>query len=326
MTRHLWFLLLAVLGVSGCGLTANQRAATTKFADAATAFGDASANELTKMRDQTVAMNLALYRIPDPPSTKANPNESAAVAYIEHCKKVGHAVVSAGATEKPCEYDNLAADFSGDWFETFLSGPQVMKAYGAALSGIMNADSKDDIKKSSDDLAAALQAIPGSPAANASADAISDLAQQLTELILDNMKAHAIHAVVESTKNTVPIICKTVGDNFSLERDGFAFRFRNTAAQLAIASGQAINANPRDRLARSDSLSGYLLARQNLEEVDTAFPEIQKSAAACVAANTALVNALQNTTFNRHDIEEFYAAALTAASNVGSLKSHTSQN
>ena len=131
---------------------------------------------------------------------------------MEHCRKVPH-VVATGETIKPCQYDNLARDFSGDWYATFLSSQRVMKAYGSALTDIINADNKDEIKKSSDDLLAALQAIPESPAANAHADAISGLAQQLRELLFDHMKAYAIRSVVDSTKNTVPMICRTVGEN-----------------------------------------------------------------------------------------------------------------
>jgi len=38
--------------------------------------------------------------------------------------------------------------------------------YGTALTEIMNVDNRDQVKKSSDALAAALKAIPGSPVAN----------------------------------------------------------------------------------------------------------------------------------------------------------------
>jgi hypothetical protein len=317
MTKCRCLLLLLALCVSGCGLTAAQRDATSKFADAATKFGDASSTELVKMKDQTIAMNVALYRVPDLPKKYLAPNTDPIIlTYISSCGEKG----------QPCEYKNLAGDFSGDWYVTFLSGPQAMKAYGTALTGIMNADNKDQIKKSSDALAAALKAIPGSPVANASSDAISAIAQQLTEWFLDDMKAHAIRSVVAATKDAGPVICGTVRDNFFLAtgtqtpKDNFAFRFQTTARILAATSETAISLNPRDRLARSDSLNAYLLGEQNLDEAGTTFPQIEKSSSACIAANTALENALQNTTFEIKDIEDFYASAQQATSNIKSLK------
>jgi len=249
--------LIAAIGVGGCGLTAAQRDTTLKFADAATQFGDASSNELVKMRDQTIAMNVALYGVPDLPKEYLADNaQPIVVAYIEQCKKKG----------QPCEYKNLAGDFSGDWYRTFLSGPRAMKAYGSALTDIMKADNKDQVKKSADKLAAALKAIPGSPVANASANAISGLSQQLTEMLLAEMKAHAIRSVVTSTKDAVPTICAGVGDNFLLAtghekaKDNFAFRFQTTARNLAAASEMGMRLHPSDRLVRSDSLAAYTLA------------------------------------------------------------------
>jgi hypothetical protein len=305
----LWCLLFLLLCVSGCGLTAAQRDATAKFADAATKFGDASSTELQKMRDQNVAMNVALFRVPD-----LAIKDPVAVVDIE-CRTQQHCI------------KNLAGDFSGDWYTTFLSGPLAIKAYGAALTNILNADNEDQVKKSSDELAAALKAIPGSPLGNVSSDAISALSQQLTEMVLDNMKAHAIRSVVESVRTQVPTVCGKVSEQFALTRpngepvtDSFAFRFEDTAFVLASTSKQAITSNPRDPRIRSDGLSGYLLAQQNLSEAATAFPVIEKSGDACVTANSALSNALQNTTYELKDLENFYSAAQQLDANINALR------
>src|SRR5712664_3587669 len=116
--RHLSIIVAFILCVTGCGLTDAQKEATGKFADAATKFGDASSDELVKMRDQTVAMNTALYRVPDLQKKDLAPGqEPIAVAYINRR-----------------EYQKLAGDFSGEWYATFISGPQAMKAYGTALT------------------------------------------------------------------------------------------------------------------------------------------------------------------------------------------------
>jgi len=303
--RELSIVVALILCLTGCGLTHAQKEATAKFADAATKFGEASSDELVKMRDQTVAMNTALYRVPDlQKKDLAEGQEPIAIAYIN--KK---------------EYEKLAGDFSGDWYNTFISGPQAMKAYGATLTDILNADNKEQVKKSSDALASALKAIPGSPAGNASSAAISALAQQLTEMYLDSMKAHAIKSIVASTKDAVPTICDTVGRNFQTSGEGFAFRFKDTAMVLSTSSETGMAEHKEDRLSRSDSLSGYLLAKENLDEVNRAFPKVQESSAACTAANAALLNALQNATYDMKDIENFFDEARTAATNIKSLNS-----
>jgi hypothetical protein len=61
------------------------------------------------------------------------------------------------------------------------------------------------------------------------------------------------------------------------------------------------------------------LAEQNLNEADIVFPEIVKSSSACVAADTALVDALRDNSLGTKDIEDFYTAAKQAYSNVKSL-------
>src|SRR5271154_3489750 len=63
--RKLSIIGALILCVTGCGLTDEQKQATAKFADAATKFGQTTSDELIKMRDQTVVMNVALYRVPD---------------------------------------------------------------------------------------------------------------------------------------------------------------------------------------------------------------------------------------------------------------------
>ncbi len=50
--RKLSIVVTLILCVTGCGLTDAQKEATGKFADAATKFGEASSDELVKMRDQ----------------------------------------------------------------------------------------------------------------------------------------------------------------------------------------------------------------------------------------------------------------------------------
>ena len=313
--KRLSIILALTLCVTSCGLTDQQKQATAKFADAATKFGQTTSDELIKMRDQTVAMNVALYRVPDLKSKDED---------VECQKKSGE---KESEPRKPIaiyniekgKYENPAGDFSGKWYETFISGPQAMKAYGIALTDILNADNKEQVKKSSDALAAALKAIPGSPAGNASADAISALAQQLTEMYLESMKAHAIKSIVESTKDAVPAICNQVRENFTASGDNFEFRFQDTAIILSSASETAMWQNCRDRVARSDSLNGYLLAKPNLDEVDNVFPAIAQSSAACVKANAAVIGALQNTSYDMNDIKGFFNAAQTLRTNISDV-------
>ena len=303
--RVLVLVLASATCLAGCGLSAVQRDATFKFARAATDFGDSASSELFKMREQTVAMTVALYRVPDLPPEALNGRDPIVVADI-----------------KARKYQKAAGDFSGQWYELFLSGPQAMKAYGTALTSILRATNTRQVKQSSEDFAAALQAIPGSPFGQASTDSLSSVSEKLTETLLDSMKAHAIQLVVESTAGAVPTICRTVGANFKLakagehQEDNFAFRFQTTARVLLASAESGMELHPADRLARSDSLSAYLLAKQNLEEADTVFPQIVKSSGSCAGANAALLKALHDGTSPTKEIQDFYTSAKQTYSSI----------
>ena len=282
--------------ISGCGLTLAQRDATLKFANAAARFGDMTSSELVRMRDQTVLMNTALYRIPDLPKESRMDQDT---------HKETEPLVQVNIDQG--EYKHLADYFESTWYSILLSGPIAMKAYGIAITNMMNADNSVQIKDASDNLAAALRAIPGSPIANASSKAISGLSQQLTEWVLADMKAHAIRSVVQSANEVVAQICGKIGADFSVIPDikNLPWRFRETSRLLYTAAEQGMKNNKAVPLARSDSLAGFAIAQSNLEYVKAVFPQIVTASKQCVAANTALVDALNNKVYSVKDIEDF---------------------
>lgn len=298
------------LGVGGCGLTSTQTEATLKFADAAAQFGNATAAELVKMHDQTVAMNTALYRVPDLPLKDRIDSTTHA-----EIKPIVQDDIDTG------EYKNLAEYFASDWYSTFVSGPVAMAAYGGAITSMMNADNSAQVKQASDNLAAALKAIPGSPVASASSAAISGLSQQLTDWWLADMKAHAIRSVVQSANQAVTEICKKVGADFTAnpQINSLPWRFRETARQLYAAAEQGMLNNKALPEARSDSLAGFVLAKSNLDGAKTVFPQIVEASNKCVAANAALVKALSNSEYSIKDIEDFFQQAKGLYTNAKTL-------
>lgn len=68
MTRDSSGILLLIACMSltvGAGLTAEQSQATLTFDSAATNLASVASNELSRMRDETMSMNIAMYRLPD---------------------------------------------------------------------------------------------------------------------------------------------------------------------------------------------------------------------------------------------------------------------
>ena len=288
------FALMIAALTSACGLNAAQRNATSLFASASTDFGDATATELVKMHDQTIAMNGALYGLPDlkaPPGSGKTKEPQLAEKLIDDGK-----------------YNNLAEAFSSDWYAIYLSGPVAMKAYGTAITKMMNADNSEQIKKASDDLAAALKAIPNSPAGNASAAAISAISQQLTEWVLDDMKAHAIRDVVQYAKDAVTEICSQVAVDFRADPNAknLPWRYRETARLLYASSETSLKQSKSDYQKRKASLDAFLLAKDNLADIDDTYPKIAEASIKCQSANTALVASLSDQTYSIKDIQDFY--------------------
>jgi hypothetical protein len=302
-------LLLVCLPLAGCiGLTAAQKDATLKFASVATDLGTASSSELTKMHDETIVMNVAMYRLPD--------------LSIENRQPI---IVTEIANR---DYENLASRFAGNWYDVFSAGPQALKAYGEALTAIINADNSTKVKQSADSLAAALKAIPGSPITAATQSAVSALSAQLTEWALASMKSHAVHTIVIKYDADVATVCKLIGDNFFIappgqhQPDNFAEDFQAIAQTLVASSKTAMDLHPNDRLIRSDSLSSWMTAQQHLTEVKTVFPTIVKTSAACASANAALVKALGNDAVSLKDIEAFYADGKQLQSSIKTLSAN----
>jgi hypothetical protein len=311
VTRIIVPVLLALsVSVSACGLTSGQTDATLKFADAATQFGNAASTELVKMRDQTVAMNTALYRVPDLPLADRRDNSTRTVT-----KPIVQADIETG------QYKNLADYFASDWYATFLSGPIAIAAYGDAITSMMKADNSAEVKAASDNLAAALKAIPASPVANASSAAISGLSQQLTEWWLAEMKAHAVRSVAQSANEAIAEICSKVADDFAARPSAknLPWRYRETARQLYVAGEQGMRNNKSFPQARSDSLAAFVLAKSNLDDAKTVFPKIVEAGNKCVVANAALVKALSNNEYSIRDIEDFFQQAKGLYTNVKTL-------
>jgi hypothetical protein len=307
--------LAAMLQFSACaGLTVAQTQATLKFASAATELGSASSSELAKMHDDTITMNIAMYRLPDLPAAdnpvnpKTQKREPIVVTEIRNG-----------------EYNNLGSRFAGNWYEVFSSGPQALSAYGQALTAIINADNSAKVKQSTDSLAAALKAIPKSPISNATQSAVSSLSAELTEWALANMKAHAIRTIVRTYDTDVAIVCGLIGDNFTIaavgqhQPDNFAADFQAVAQTLAASSKTAMDLHSEDRQIRSDSLASWLTAQQNLSEAKTVFPTIIKASGGCTSANAALVRVLSEDRFGLKDIEIFYTDAKQVQSSVRTL-------
>ena len=314
ITGSLWCVLL-LLSVSGCGLTAAQRDAASKFAAAATKFGDASSTELQKMKDQTVAMNEALYRIPDVPGISG----------------VGANLQTCSPPEQNCGFQHLADGYSETKYTDVLRGSQKLKTYGTTLTAILKANNSDEVNKATDSVGATLKdlpkVVPGTSLGDAASTAVTKAFQFFEKLYLDRIKARAIRKAegVMAQNNAVPIICGYIGNEFDAaanngEPTTFGARFASTAGNLMKVSAVAIKSNPRDRLIRSDGVSTYQLGQQNLEETRTTFLAIRKSADACIKADAAFQLALQNNSFSLEDIENFFSAAQEASSNAKSAK------
>jgi hypothetical protein len=228
---------------------------------------------------------------------------------------------------KAGEYGKLSGRFAGDWYETFSSGPQALKAYGQALTDIMKADNTTQIKQSSDSLAASLKAIPGAPLSTTAQSAISSLSQELAEFAVAAMKAHAIKKILAASHDEVNTVCDRIGYEFTLtpvgqhQNDNFAADFRSTAQVLVISSKVAMDLHPGDREIRSDALSIWLTANQSLTETTTVIPGILKSSGSCKTANDAVVKTLNDPTPSLKDIEDFYAQGKQLDSTIKTLSS-----
>jgi hypothetical protein len=313
--HKLWVaaMLPACLSLTACaGLTATQNDATTKYATALSSLGDAASTELIKMHDQTVAMNIAVYRLPDLPPQ-----------YIEADPTTGKKVPVVQAEIANGEYAKLSGRFTGDWYDTFSSGPQALKAYGQALTDILKADNTSDIKKSSDSLAASLKTIPhASMSGGPIQSAISGLSQELTELAVGAMKAHAIRKIITASHAEVDTVCARIGYEFTLvpstehQNDNFAADYRATAQMLVASSTTAMSLHPADREIRSDALSAWTIANQSLTETTTVIPNIVKSSDSCKAANAVLLKTLDDSKVSLKDIQEFFSQSKQASSDA----------
>lgn len=121
-----WLILFAMVAITGCGLTVQQKADSTAIANATTESGEFSSESLTQLRREIIDLQVVYYKI--------NPNAKCLDTDVGTCAiPLDQGVTTEDLAPRVAISDALAA-------------------YGNAIDSLINADHKEDIAEAANDL------------------------------------------------------------------------------------------------------------------------------------------------------------------------------
>src|SRR5262245_64181010 len=153
LPRRIFFLAVALVLLTGCALSARQKAAVGQFSDSAATLGDVTSSQLKAMRDGTVEM------------TKQR-------------------LLLAGRSRDPNLGDQASLDrgFEVSRVETVSGAAQALAAYGKSLAALINDSQSAELQAASRDLVARLVRVP-EPKEKLSDKQLEDICTVVSEVV-----------------------------------------------------------------------------------------------------------------------------------------------
>ena len=187
-------IILAVLTVllSGCALTAAQKAAVSQFSDSAAALGDITSSELIAMRDGTVKMTMERLLL--------------------------------GGKSKDKELGNQATldrGFELKRVEAVSGAARALAAYGKSLGALVNDTQSADLKAASNEFIASLGRVPAATEHinDQQLGAIGTVIQDVGGFWIEWKRKQAVETIVAKSQRAVEHLCDLLIRDFSPGND-----------------------------------------------------------------------------------------------------------
>jgi hypothetical protein len=293
LRRRAFALAATLLLLTGCALSARQKAAVSQFSDSAATLGDVTSSQLKAMRDGTVEM------------TKQR-------------------LLLAGKTRDPNLADQTSLDrgFEVNRVETVSGAAQALAAYGKSLAALVNDSQSAELQAASRDLVASLGRVPEAKEklSDKQLEAIGTAVQEVGGLWVEWKRKEAVTTVREA-RPAVDRLCDLLARDFAPGTGWVALQLQVIEDPL-IAEATNVLYDGRSYDERKRASDAIDLVHGNRMRRTEVLKRVTDAAVAMKKANAALAQAVEDSAWSAQDIQAFAerAESLRAAVKIITTK------
>ena len=277
LPRRAFSLAVALLLLTGCALSASQKAAVGQFSDSAATLGDVTSAQLKAMRDGTVEM------------TKQR-------------------LLLAGKSRDPNLGDQTSLDrgFEVSRVETVSGAAQALAAYGKSLAALVNDSQSAELQAASRDLVASLGRVPEAKEklSDKQLEAIGTVVQEVGGLWIEWKRKEAVTTIVREARPAVDRLCDLLARDFAPGAGWVALQLQVIEDPL-IAEATSVLYDGRSYDERRRASDAIDLVHGNRMRRTEVLKRVTDAATAMKKANAALGQAVESASWSAQDIQTF---------------------
>src|SRR4029434_445287 len=277
LPRLAFSLAVALVLLTGCALSARQKAAVGQFSESATTLGDVTSSQLKAMRDGTVEM------------TKQR-------------------LLLAGKSRDPNLGDQTSLDrgFEVSRVETVSGAAQALAAYGKSLAALVNDSQSAELQAASRDLVASLGRVPEARErlSDKQLEAIGTVVQEVGGLWVEWKRKEALTIIVREARPAVDRLCDLLARDFAPGTGWVALQLQVIEDPL-IAEATNVLYDGRSYDERKRASDAIDLVHGNRMRRTEVLKRVTDAAGAMKKANAALAQAVESSAWSAPDSEAF---------------------
>lgn len=259
------------VGLTGCGLTVQQKAALDHFASATHDFSTLAQTEFQKSRQDVIEMNRYRFELGDP-------------------------------RVKATELDQL---LTRDRAEARIMALQALEDYAELLRKLVGAVPESELLEASNSFVANLRSIKGVSFSDQQAEGIGKAVAAVGGLYVEHKRARAVREVVDTANEPIVTVIDLVKRDFDPTTMGWNSAYKLMASNLDGHSTIVGKSVSEDNLtAKQSVLRGQALAAENTTRFDLVSEEIVKLASAVADAQKNLRLVLNPSSLNTEGIDQ----------------------
>ncbi|MFO0700610.1 MAG: hypothetical protein U0236_15410 [Nitrospira sp.] len=264
-------LVLAVT-LSGCGLTAKQKAALDSFAAATQEFSNSVQTEFQKNRQDVIEMNRVRFELGD---DKVQLNE----------------------------LDRL---LTRERVQTRVTALQTLEDYAGLLRKLVGAVPEGELLEASNSFVSNLKNVKGVSFSDEQAEGIGKAVAAVGGLYVEHKRAHAVREVVETANQPILSVIDLVKRDLDPNESGWSAGYKLTASKLerhALSVGGPVPS--QDLASKSLVFKAQAMAAEHTTRFDLVSSELIGLASGVAEAQQNLRQVLSATDFNAETVHQF---------------------
>jgi hypothetical protein len=261
MTRLL-LMLIAIIALSGCGLTVQQKKLLTQYSSAASAVGAQSSTEFKTMQDMVVQANK--YNI----------------------------VINGMETYAPL--NALQGDLSDTNMYLRIAAAKALQNYGDLLGQLIGRVENEKLRKASDNMIKGAEKINANAISKDVEKGVQAAVMAVGRFSLEKKKAKAVRKVVLGYKDVIDGLCNALIIDFSADAGGVRQNATAVLEETKMSADEILRAPKLSISDRDVAMNAESFSSSALYQIRDQGELIAKQAAKIRQINNNLVKAFQN--------------------------------